>query len=164
MANCSFLAILLGAHFAGYLRRQREFVPGHIAQNTEQLGVGSLLHDVGKLNMTDEMRGKCIFDPESDPEPYPYHVKCGCESVRERLPPIAANTVSHHRERFDGSGFSGRTAMEDGGAGPLDGTQIHVFSRIAAVVDTFDRLLCHGGKPVPTIAAINALKSPRFNG
>ena len=163
MANCSYLALLLGAHLTGYLRDQRRNLPSGVAENTEQLGLGALLHDIGKLNMPDELFAKTILDDEAESPEYRFHVRSGYEAVREYLSPVAANVVLHHHERFDGNGFPGRQGPQDETL-PNIGTNIHVFSRILAVVDVFDRLLCPGGRPVPTIVAIDGLRSERFNG
>lgn len=162
MANCTYLALLLGAHLAGYLRRQRKSVPREVAENTAQLGLGTLLHDVGKLNLPEDLRTRTIMAPEARTAAYRFHVTSGYDMVREHVSPVAANVVLHHHERFDGSGFPGRDVPSLDRSHALGGTKIHVFSRIAAVVDVFDHLLCRGARPVPTIMAIHGLKSERF--
>ncbi len=163
-ANCSYLSLLIGAHLAGYLRKQRRSLPSDVADNTTQLGLGALLHDVGKANMPDELRDIRVFDDEGMWEEYRYHTVSGYEEVRDHVSPIAAHVVLHHHQRYDGSGFPAMARMQGAEPRTLAGDKIHVFSRIVAVVDAFDHLLCPKGEPAPTIAAISELCSSRFKG
>ncbi|MAE64869.1 MAG: hypothetical protein CMJ18_11425 [Phycisphaeraceae bacterium] len=162
MANCSYLSLLLGAHLTGYLKNQRRALPAAVAQRTEQLGLGALLHDIGKLNMPDELRQASVFDDLADTNEYRMHARSGYEAVHELISPAGATVVLHHHERYDGTGFPGRQDSEDDAG--IAGDSIHVFSRIVAVVDVFDRLLTHNGSIGPTIAAIRGIRHPRFNG
>ncbi|MEO1129078.1 MAG: HD domain-containing phosphohydrolase [Planctomycetota bacterium] len=162
LANCSYLALLIGAHLSGYLISQRPAVPPSLADNTTQLGLGALLHDIGKVYMPDDLQSVSVLDSESEWPEYRFHVQTGYEEVREHVSPVAANIVLHHHERFDGKGFPGRQRNDR--SEPLGGTDIHVFSRIVAVVDAFDHLLCPSGKAVPTVQAIHSLRQRRFSG
>lgn len=164
MANCSYLALLVGAHLAGYLRRQRRSLPADLAENTAQLGLGALLHDIGKINMPDETRLVCVLDPESQAAAYRMHAQAGYEEVREYVSPVAANVVLNHHQRYDGKGFPRVDRGGGVGAEALEGQRIHVFSRITAVVDAFDHLLCPAGRVLPTLVAIHHLRQPRFEG
>jgi HD-GYP domain-containing protein (c-di-GMP phosphodiesterase class II) len=163
-ANCAYLALLVGAHLSGYLRAQRRALPPDVAENTAQLGLGALLHDVGKVAMPEDMRNACILDPQADWPEYQYHTQCGYQEVREHVSPVAANVVLHHHQRFDGKGFPAVAKSFRPEPEPLSEHRIHVFSRIVAVVDAFDHLLCPGGKQVPAIVAIAQLRSDRFRG
>lgn len=162
MANCSYLALLVGAHLAGYLRRQRKSLPPDLAENTAQLGLGALLHDIGKINMPDDTRQISIFDEDARSSAYRMHPQAGFEEVREYVSPVAANVVLNHHQRYDGRGFP----RVDRGSGPepLAGQRIHVFSRITAVVDAFDHLMCPAGRVLPTLVAIHQLRDRRFEG
>ncbi len=164
-ANCCYLALLIGAHMTGYLRNERSTLPAKVAENTSELGVGALLHDIGKLTMPDDMQNKGIMDPEAQWREYQYHVRVGYDHAREHASVVAANIILNHHQRFDGTGFPARKPRDETQpAIPLRERQIHIFARITAVVDAFDHLLCPDGTPVPTIRAIHALKSPAFNG
>jgi HD-GYP domain-containing protein (c-di-GMP phosphodiesterase class II) len=165
LANCSYLSLLVGAHMTGYLQNERSTLPPDVAENTSALGLGALLHDIGKLQMDDELQRKCILDPEADWPEYQYHTRVGFEEAREHVSAVAANTILNHHQRYDGRGFPRRKSRQpDAPAAPLAGRQIHVFSRILAVVDTFDHLLRNNGKRVPTIIATHALKGSQFDG
>ena len=165
MANCCYLSVLVGAHMAGYLHNERRTLPPDVAQNTSELGVGALLHDVGKMQMPEEMEMKSVLDPEGEWPEYRYHVRAGFEATREHVSVVAANTILNHHQRYNGSGFPQRKPCKPSqSAEPLSGRSIHIFSRILAVVDAFDHLLCPHGSASPTILAIHGLKSPRFEG
>jgi HD-GYP domain-containing protein (c-di-GMP phosphodiesterase class II) len=165
LANCCYLSLLVGAHMTGYLRRQRSTLPADVAENTSELGVGALLHDIGKMQMPDELQAKTILDPESEWPEYRFHVQAGYQQAREHVSAVAANIILNHHQRNDGRGFPLRESRRtDCPAAPLAGRQIHVFSRIVGVVDAFDHLLCAHGKGVPTVAAIHALKSAELAG
>ena len=160
LANCCYLSLLVGAHMTGYLRRQRSTLPASVAENTSELGVGALLHDIGKTQMPDELQAKTILDPESEWPEYRYHVRAGHQQAREHVSVVAANIILNHHQRYDGSGFPPRESRhKDRPPEPLADRQIHIFSRIVAVVDAFDHLLCPNGRTIPTIMALHALKS-----
>lgn len=164
-ANCCYLALLVGAHMTGYLRNERATLPAHVAENTNQLGVGALLHDIGKLQMPDDMQDKCILDPEAGWREYQYHVHTGYEQARDGVSVLAANVILNHHQRFDGTGFPARKSRDrTQPAKPLSDRQIHIFARIVSVVDVFDHLLRPNGQVVPTIRAIRALGSRHFAG
>lgn len=165
LANCCYLSLLIGAHMSGYLRAERSTLPAHVAENTGQLGLGALLHDIGKLPMPDELRSRCILDPEGEWREYRLHVIAGYDEVREHLPVVAANVVLNHHQRFDGSGFPKRESRDKARPpAPLKGRNIHIFSRIVSVVDAFDHFLCPRGGMVPTIIAIHQLRSEQVRG
>jgi len=165
MANCCYLALLLGAHMSGYLRQQRRSLPPKVAEDTHRLGLGALLHDIGKSQLPPDLRNKTILDPEGELPEYRYHTVVGYEQVKGHLPATAAHIVLHHHQRFDGSGFPERTDPVTGDKKPpLQGQAIHIFCRIVSVTDAFDRLLWAGGESRPTVQALAELLGPRFEG
>ena len=58
MANCCYMALLLGAHMSGYLRQQRKALPPTVAEDTHRLGLGAMLHDIGKADLPAGLRDK----------------------------------------------------------------------------------------------------------
>ncbi|MBN8645130.1 MAG: HD domain-containing protein [Planctomycetes bacterium] len=164
LANTAYLSLLIGAHLAGYLRNQRRSLPPDLAENTAQLGMGALLHDIGKVSMPEEFQSRCILDPEAQWPEYRNHVKTGYDEVRDHVSPVAANVVLHHHQRYDGSGFPRKKSLGSEVITGFEGSRIHVFSRIVAAVDVFDHLLCPAGKPVPTVIALHAIRGERFKG
>jgi HD-GYP domain-containing protein (c-di-GMP phosphodiesterase class II) len=165
LANCCYLALLVGAHLSGYLRQQRQFLPTHIAEDTRRLGLGALMHDIGKLQMPEDLQDVNVLDPRSAMPEYQAHVSIGFEQLQGHLPPTAAHLVLNHHQRWDGSGFPARfdralRAFRP----PPQGEAIHIFSRILAVVDVFDHLIGQNGDTVPSIIALAELRSARFAG
>lgn len=149
LAHCSnvcMLSLLMGLKLDGYLVTQRKQVSPKRAQNIENLGVGALLHDIGMLKLPMEIRQRGVgarpmtdgADPDAD-RLYQSHVTIGFEMVRGKISPTAAAAVLHHHQRMDGSGFPLRKKL-DGSRVAMSGQQIHVFARIVAVADMFDRL------------------------
>jgi len=163
LANTAYLSLLIGAHLAGYLRAQRRTLPPEQAENTAQLGLGALLHDIGKVMMPDDLQCKHILDPESAWPEYRGHVQTGYDEVREHVPPVTASVVLHHHQRYDGTGFPVKRTTKEA-SGVMEGTRIHVFSRIVAVADAFDHLMCPQGRPLPTVMALHQIRQPRFKG
>jgi HD-GYP domain-containing protein (c-di-GMP phosphodiesterase class II) len=96
------------------------------------LGIGLLLHDIGKLAVPQEiLRKPGPLTPE-EWKTMRGHSMFGVDILRkaEGICPLARSVVRSHHERWDGSGYpEGRS-----------GDQIHQFARIAAVSDVFDAL------------------------
>lgn len=165
MANSCYLALLLGAHLSGYVRQQRRTLPPAVAEDTSRLGLGALLHDIGKLDMPEDLKQVNVLHERADWPEYQAHCQVGYEMVSGHVPPLAANVVRHHHQRYDGSGFPARrdrntNALRE----PYHGDQIHIFARIVAVVDVFDHLTWERGRLVPTIVALHEIASGRFAG
>ncbi len=95
------------------------------------LGVGALLHDIGKLDLPLRAR---YADPglaPADLAQYRSHVESGLAHARRMgLAPGAVEVIAQHHELADRSGFPARL-----GAG-----QIAVAARIVALVDRYDNL------------------------
>lgn len=167
MANCCYMALLLGAHMSGYLRQQRKALPPTVAEDTHRLGLGAMLHDIGKAELPPHLRGKTILDPESAQPEYRYHTVVGFERVRGKLPATVTHIVLHHHQRYDGTGFPERTDPASGDRKqPPGGAGIHIFCRVVGVLDAFDRLLWsrEDNHARPTVYALADLLSPRFEG
>jgi HD-GYP domain-containing protein (c-di-GMP phosphodiesterase class II) len=165
LANCCYLSLLLGAHLSGYLRQQRRTLPATVAEDTSRLGLGALLHDIGKLDMPEDVRHVHVLDERSEWPEYQAHCQVGYEMVSGHVPPLAANVVRQHHQRWDGTGFPARRdRCTNELREPYRGDQIHIFARIVAVVDAFDHLTWQNGRMVPTIVALHEIASGRFAG
>ncbi len=143
MATC-FISLLMGIKLESYLVEQRRRLQPTRARSVENLGIGALLCDVGMLKLPHEVveRWKQTGD-EQDPA-FREHVKLGFQMLRGKVEPTAAAAVLQHHQRYDGFGWPAARTLE-GPAKPgqptgLMGEQIHVFARIIAVADRFDRL------------------------
>jgi HD-GYP domain-containing protein (c-di-GMP phosphodiesterase class II) len=96
------------------------------------LGVGALLHDVGKIGVPDRILQKPGRLTDEEYQVIKRHPVLGARmlaSVRELAPAVPA--VRHHHERFDGKGYP------EG----LRGEDIPPAARIISVVDAFDSMV-----------------------
>lgn len=139
--NVGVLSLLMGLKLDGYLMASRRRVAdARRAQNVENLGLGGLLHDVGMLKLDPAVLKSWTGRDEIDEkiESWREHVLRGFELVKGRVPPTAAACVLNHHQRLDGSGFPTHK-RSNGAVGALSGRDIHVFTRIVALADVFNR-------------------------
>ena len=156
-ANVCTLSLLVGLRLDFYMIRERSRLPAVAAQDVTNLGLAGLMHDVGMLRVQGaaEQRWGAAAD-ENDPE-WRRHVRLGYDMVRGEVDPSVAAAVLHHHQRFDGSGFPSRRTLDGRVVAPA-GRDIHVFARIIAACDRFDRLRHPApGRVVPTVEALRAL-------
>src|SRR3954447_14201579 len=94
-----------------------------------RLGLGLLLHDVGKLVIPEDILNKPGQLDEAEWELMRQHPRAGVEMLRSDLiSPLVKVVVRSHHERWDGGGYP------DG----LAGEEIHQLARVAAPADVFD--------------------------
>ncbi len=138
-SNVCFLCLLMGIRLDFYLVRERHRLDPVKARDVTSLGVAAMLHDIGMLRLDPKVvqRWNQSHD-ESDPG-WREHVRVGYELIRGAVDPSAAAAVLHHHQRFDGSGFPRRRTL-GGETLALRGSGIHIFARLIAVADLFDRL------------------------
>ncbi len=106
-------------------------------QQLIQLEVAALLHDVGKIRLSQDALVKTPKEMTSEQKAILLkHPVLGAEIV-QAIPGMeeAARAIRHHHEHFDGTGFPDR----------LQGEEIPFLSRIIAVANAYDRHL-YGGK------------------
>ncbi|MBC9782995.1 HD domain-containing protein [Heliobacterium chlorum] len=108
-----------------------------------ELAVGGLMHDVGLTKVPKEILEKGE-DRLSDEERalYEKHTEEGFALLRriQELSVVTAHVAYQHHERVDGTGYPRQ----------LTGDDIHLYGRIVAVVDLYDKLVngTLGAKPV----------------
>ena len=103
------------------------------------MGDASLMHDIGKIKISDTILNKTDALTKEEFEIMKMHTVFGreiagkilAESKNRRLIEMAENVANYHHERFDGQGYP------DG----LIGNEIPLCARIMAVVDVFDALV-----------------------
>ncbi|MBM4107427.1 MAG: HD domain-containing protein [Phycisphaerae bacterium] len=156
-----FLSVLMGLKLDFHLVRERSRLRSDVAMDVTNLGVGAMLHDIGMLSLPPEVAARWEGTrDESDPG-WREHVTLGFEMVRREVDPAAAAVVLHHHQRFDGTGFPKREKY-GGRVEAVARSDIHVFARIVAAADLFERLRYEPGcrEPAPTVAVLRRLIEP----
>jgi diguanylate cyclase (GGDEF)-like protein len=124
-----------------FLRGHSEEVSGYVAAVAERLGVeprrreelvfGSLLHDVGKIGISERILLKPAALTPEERTLIELHPRIGYRLIEQvpALRPIAS-AVLHHHERYDGDGYPGGLAGDD----------IPLEARIICVADSFSAM------------------------
>lgn len=119
------------------------------------LGLGGLLMDIGKLQLPKEIQAKNGFSlNSSDCKLVKQHVSYG-EAIIARskdIPEEVYKIVAQHHERENGNGYPRG----------LYANQLHVYSRMAAIVDCYEELIVERFG-IPAARPFLALKELRDN-
>lgn len=96
----------------------------------EELGMGAILHDVGKRVVPFEVLSKPGKLTDQEYNIVKRHAEDGFSLLRHvpNIPLTAAHCAYQHHERLDGSGYPRG----------LQGDKIHYYSRILAIADVYD--------------------------
>ncbi|MEM9037448.1 MAG: HD-GYP domain-containing protein [Actinomycetota bacterium] len=101
------------------------------ADQLRELGVGALLHDVGKIEIPDEVLNKPGRLDDDEFEIMKSHAAIGRRMLEDTVGlRDVAPIVGGHHERWDGRGYPGRLAGED----------IPLAARIVSACDAFDAM------------------------
>lgn len=106
---------------------------GLSAEEKSQMRSAGLLHDVGKIGMSDKLLGRSQQDYNSNElQEYQNHVVRGQAAI-DMVPGLReiGELIRHHHERFDGRGFPDK----------LKGEAIPLGARIICAADMFERKL-----------------------
>ena len=126
------LGLLLGRHMLqerGWLDYKGERRFNRFDERLLQLGLGLVLHDIGKLVVPTEIVQKPGKLTAAEWELMKTHPRAGFELLSASpVSPLVKSVVLRHHERWNGSGYP------DG----RQGTGIHEMARIAAVADVYD--------------------------
>lgn len=97
-----------------------------------ELGMGMLMHDVGKIKVPPEIFNKIEPLTREEFDEIKKHSEYGFEILRKNrdINIVSAHVALQHQERWDGSGYPRG----------LKGTQIHEYGRLAAVADVYEAL------------------------
>lgn len=101
----------------------------------ETLGIGALLHDVGKVSISPDILDKPGKLTVEEFEEIKKHAEYGFELLRKvpTLSLLVAHCAYQHHERLDGSGYPRG----------LKGSHIHLFGKILAIADVYDAVTSH---------------------
>lgn len=158
------ISLLLGLKLDTYLVHQRKRLSAAAAKDVSALGVGAIFHDVGLMRIEPAVLERYATTGDEDDPLYRRHPELGYDMVKDYLDPSASACVLHHHQRFNGSGFPVMHLM-DNTPKRLAGQDIHIFARIVAAADLFDRLRYPPSglgpsnmTPVPAVRALRKLR------
>jgi putative nucleotidyltransferase with HDIG domain len=117
--NVTVIALLMGRSF------------GLSEADLMDLGVGAMLHDIGKLDLPDRVRHRDDQFSGAEVRFYEEHVSNGVGHARKMgLTPGAMLVIAQHHEHADGSGFPLK----------LNTDRMSAAARIVALVNRYDNL------------------------
>lgn len=96
------------------------------------LGIGGMLHDVGKVKVPDEILNKEGALTQEEYAIMQSHSEEGRRMLMAKadVPPIAVDIAYSHHEQLDGGGYPRG----------VDGSKIPFFARIVSVIDAYDAI------------------------
>ncbi|MCE9657103.1 MAG: DUF3391 domain-containing protein [Burkholderiales bacterium] len=117
--NVAVISLLMGRCF------------GFSAEEIQDLGVGAMLHDIGKLELPQRLRHREDNFSPSELRVYQEHVEMGLvQAKRLGLSAGATAVIAQHHEHADGSGFPAR----------LNSDRMTMAARIVSLVNRYDNL------------------------
>ena len=117
--NVAIVSLLMGRCF------------GFDADEMMDVGVGAMLHDVGKIELPVRLRYRDDTFSPNELRVYREHVQTGVAQARRMgLTAGASAVIAQHHEHADGSGFPGG----------LNSDRMTMAARIVALVDRYDNL------------------------
>ena len=133
--NVSVISLIMGRNF------------GLADDEMLDLGLGALLHDVGKLDIPERFRHRDEHHAFGEEKIYENHVAHGVAQARRMaLTAGATHVIAQHHELIDGSGFPLKLSMD----------RTTVMARIVAIVNRYDNL-CNPANPGKSITPHEAV-------
>lgn len=122
-----------------YILRHTEFGKGLREDEIEEIGLGAIMHDVGKIAISDGILNKPGKLTSEEFEIMKTHTVQGA-ALLEKIPQLreqgayiyAYDIARHHHERWDGRGYP------DG----LKGEEISTWAQVVSIADVYDALSC----------------------
>jgi putative nucleotidyltransferase with HDIG domain len=121
-------------------------------KDIEQIQIGGLFHDIGKIAIRDEILDKSGPLTPDEYEVIKEHAQAGYEiALKANLPQTVVDIIKYHHERYDGTGYP------EG----LKGNKIPYTARIIAIADCYDAMTSARSYRV-TISQSEALRELEF--
>ncbi len=107
---------------------------GYDRSKLKELGIGALLHDVGKTQLSRDALIRSLSYPHDDDLEVERHAQHGFDILRKYygVSLLSAHVAFQHHERWDGGGYP--RGLKEGG--------IHEYARIVAAANLYDQLTC----------------------
>lgn len=129
---------------------------GFVTDELNELGIGALLHDIGKMRIPLEILNKESALDEEEKHIIREHANHGYAILKQhakQLPASALEVAYSHHERVHGKGYPRGLKRE----------QTHLFARVVSIVDVYDaitsdRVYHHG---MDTLAALKDMFDSR---
>jgi len=108
---------------------------GMSTREIEEIGLGALLHDLGKIFVAPEILNKPGRLNEEEYQHMKAHSQLGFDILRKvhEIPLVVAHCALQHHERIDGRGYPRG----------IKGDKIHPYAKILSVADVFDAVTSH---------------------
>ncbi|MGE5405764.1 MAG: HD-GYP domain-containing protein [Candidatus Saccharibacteria bacterium] len=106
---------------------------GYSEQRLKEIGIGALLHDIGKVRIDKDILVKPGELTDEEYNEVKCHPEYGFDILRtyDDVPLLSAHIAFQHHERWDGKGYPRRLTAEE----------IHEYARIVSVADVYDALM-----------------------
>jgi len=103
-------------------------------QQIKAIGLAALFHDLGKVNVPDQINKKTTPLNKAEQNIFELHGQYGVEvGIKAGMDKITLDVIAHHHEYLDGSGFPKK----------LKGDAIHLPTRIVTIANVYDNLCNH---------------------
>ena len=118
--NTTIIALVLG------------IASGYSEQKLIELGMGVLMHDIGKIEIPEDILNKKTPLTEEEFGEIKLHTSNGFNILRKNkdFSLLSAHVAFQHQEKWDGTGYPRG----------LKGSEIHEYGRLAAVADVYEAL------------------------